>query len=213
MKRRSIFVEGKEDEAFVKEALSRTVFTKLEGSLVEVCGGWAKLANSSVQKKVDNGDVVLIVFDADDDQRDREFGGNQKRLDAIRKKLGESLFSRVHVFLFPDNRSDGDLETLLEKMVRGEHRAIIEECWAGYQRCLNSKAYNSPTQKSKMREYAAAIDSSVWGYQGYNKAFANDKIWDWSSSALKPLRAFFREKLEDPQGSGCCGQHVLVEDQ
>lgn len=195
MKTFHFFVEGQTDAAFVKEALRRFVSGEHNDDRITQLKGWTSLSVSVVQRRLDDGDVVLIVFDADDGTKDK--GGCIARLAALKHKLGDTLFGNVHVFLLPDNQSDGDLENLLEKMVRDEHRTIIDCCWTGYAKCLAAKEndYNSPTRKSKMREYAAAIDQSVWADQGFVKTFANDSVWNWSSPALVPLKDFLKAWL------------------
>lgn len=55
--------------------------------------------------------------------------------------------------------------------------------------------YNSPTVKSKVREYAAAVDAGVWEHQGYRKCFANKDVWNYSAAALEPLKAFLRRHV------------------
>jgi len=198
MKPCCIFVEGTADKAFVNAALGCLGIGTIADVQIQICGGWTKLARPTVKRQLDNGNVVVIIFDADDDQKDGEHGGHARRLSAICETLGEELFRDVHVFLFPDNQSDGDLERLLEKMVRVEHRSVIGECWSGYEQCLARKQkYNLPSSKSKMHEYAAAIDPDVWKDQGFNKTFAKDAVWDWSSSALEPLKSFLKKKLGD----------------
>jgi len=195
MKPFHIFVEGPTDEAFVKEALRRLGLAGEHADRITRFNGWTGLSAPLVQKRLDDGDTVLIIFDADDPTK--EAGGFRDRMAVLCEKLGAELFKCVHVFLFPDNGSDGDLETVLVGLVHSRHKAIIDECWTGYERCLTSKGYNSPSSKSKMHEYAAAIDPDVWKDQGFNKTFAKDTVWDWSSSALEPLKSFLREKLGD----------------
>jgi len=173
MKPFHIFVEGPTDAAFVKVALRRFVPDTEIDDRITPLKGWTSLSVPVVQKRLDDGDVVLIVFDADDSNKE---GGCTARLAALEAKLGPDLFAKVHVFLLPDNQSDGDLETLLEKMVRDDHLAIVDCCWRGYADCLTTKNYLAPTKKSKMREYAAAIDPDVWEDQGFVKTFAKDAV-------------------------------------
>jgi hypothetical protein len=219
-------VEGKSDKAFLEELLRRFFSAgdngKGEGanstiSDVEIveCGGWTNLAsNNQVKRAIEGEKPVLIVFDADrpDNDRPDDDGGFEKRLAAIQKKIGElakvakvaKVGTDIPIFLFPNNRDDGDFETLLEKMVREEHRDIVQ-CWQNYVDCITSKSYidgnaskkyNPPTQKSKVHEYAAAIDSDVWKKQeGFNKTFAKDSVWNWNSPALSPLKEFLTKHL------------------
>ena len=195
MKPFHIFVEGPTDEAFVKEALSRFGFDGGIAGRITTFKGWTKLSSPLVQKRLDAGDAVLIIFDADDPTKDA--GGFENRLGALREELGDELFECVHVFLFPENGSDGDLENILSGMVPDRHQAIIDECWDGYTRCLVSKFYNPPTAKSKLHEYAAALDANVWKDQGFNKTFASETIWNWSACSVEPLRRFLTENLTD----------------
>lgn len=193
MKPCTIFVEGPSDESFLKELFKRMTLGKPN---IITFKGWTNIVSKQIEEAVDdaieNNAAVLIIFDADDPSKG---GGIQPRLKAIEAKLGVPLFAQVRAFLFPDNQSDGDFETLLDSMACD--RTPIDDCWRSYEQCLAEKNYNRPTRKSMMHEYAAAIDASVWEHEGFNKSFANDAIWDWSAPALDPLKTFLRNALQD----------------
>ena len=137
MKPFHVFVEGPTDKAFIQEALIRFGFGRNNDDRVTAFKGWTALVNTEVQRRLDDGDTILVIFDADDPTRER--GGFRNRLQAIREKLGSDLSDRVHIYLFPDNHSDGDLESVLAGLVPARHKTVIDECWTGYERCLTSK--------------------------------------------------------------------------
>lgn len=226
-----IVVEGDTDKAFLEGVLKSlcmdihsdglkdklrietTGEVKITGR--EPTGGWTALpqrltaiAKDVVQKSRSRW-LVLVIFDADDMEKDAKDGGYDKRFLALKDKCKDvPEFGPVDIryFLFPNNHDDGDLEQVLSGMVKDEHKAIIESCWQGYVECVKAKRkrngdpYNRPTEKSKMREYAAAIDSQVWEHQGYCKCFAKPDVWDYEAPVLKPLKAFLRLHLLSDAG-------------
>jgi len=199
MKDYRIFVEGQRDQAFLETFLSKIgILCRTERSSSNVINieGWTNMGEERAKNKlleaVREQKTICIIFDADDPTKD--YGGKETRLARLRELLGE-LHSHVNIFLFPNHDSDGDFETLLQKIARPEHKALFE-CWEGYSECVTRKNYNKPTNKSKVWEFAAAIDDSVWkDRQGFNKSFTNPEIWNLESPALEPLRQFLFQHL------------------
>ena len=197
MKDYIIFVEGATDKAFIENLLATLGIpcrADKNKNVIDI-EGWTNITGEPCQNQLlkaerDNK-TILIIFDADDTFKD--YGGKAKRLNRLFEIL-DGIASRVNIFLFPDHNSDGDFETLLQRIAHPGHKSIFE-CWENYSKCVVGKSYNKPTDKSKVREFAAAIDSSVWDKQGFNKSFSNSDVWSLDSPALKPLEEFLKQHL------------------
>lgn len=73
-------------------------------------------------------------------------------IEQIRNKLG-NLANQVEIFLFPDNKSNGELETLLIQIAKQNE---FVECFDNYINCIESKdkeAVKNIYKKSKMYAY------------------------------------------------------------
>lgn len=168
-------------------------FTKLE-----------KNANS-FQQTVDRGGVNLVIFDADDNSKD--FGGYHNRMEYLENKKSEFGLS-FDTFLFPDNGSDGDFETLLESIVLEKHRPLLG-CFDKYVSCIkkikheDGTAYNHPVRKSKIYSYVDAIKKSHKDEKRFkdNKKgdflFDRTDIWDMKSTGIEPLKKFLKDFLKN----------------
>ena len=84
--------------------------------------GYKNLMNSTeimtnvrlMQSNTDEGGVNLVIFDADTEKNE---GGYDKRKEELLKRK-EELGLEFELFLWPDNRSDGDVEVLMERIAR-----------------------------------------------------------------------------------------------
>ena len=206
MKTYQIFTEGKADQAFLENFLTHlgipcNVLDKMTKNVISI-DGWNKIGDFQNMQKmvmaVRDEIIILVILDADNPAK--EYGGKDARLARLKEMLGD-LSGHVKIFLFPDHQSDGDLETLLLRIAQPMHREVLD-CWDAYARCVTGKvnattgeSYNTPTLKSKVVEFAAAIDETVWDHQGFNKSFTNPEIWNLESPALEPLKQFLLQHL------------------
>lgn len=144
--------------------------------------------------------VSTIVFDADiapaSGGRNVDNAGQVARrkelLDMLKIMPSKTRTATKSIFLFPDNRRDGDLETLMREVVdpTPSHVAFFEICWKCFCQCLGRKGCNEPTRKSMMNEYNAAFDLKAWHPGGQDKCIENKALWDWNATSLKPLCTF-----------------------
>lgn len=145
--------------------------------------------------------VSAVIFDADmtppKGQNNANHAGFSARPQHILDLLG--ITNSTHrpkgqslIFLFPNNQSDGDIETLMESMIvpTQGHSDFINVCWHNFERCVSAHGFNPTTRKSKMNEYTAAFDSLAWENNGINRCFARPNLWDWNVSSLIPLFDF-----------------------
>jgi 5S rRNA maturation endonuclease (ribonuclease M5) len=179
-----IYVEGKTDLEFLEKVWSLDIFgsESPEPKIVN-CGGWGGLRNQ--QNTLAEGSELrgnLILFDADEDP-----DGRRKELQNILSDIHAG--QNCHIFLFPDNQSQGSLETLLRRLAT---RPDFFNCWDSFQHCLSqlNGAYQ-PDEHQMVYAYEQAYLSKA----AMKKArFQGDaqSLWNFSPSAepLLPLLEF-----------------------
>jgi hypothetical protein len=97
---------------------------------------------------------------------------------------------RTGVFVLPDCRQPGMLETLCWRVLKGSPELGSRlECVEGYLDCLRRIEVDLPNE-AKAR---------VWAYLAAQGRFdplvgraAQAKVWDWKSTVLEPLTAFLK---------------------
>lgn len=141
-----------------------------------------------------------IIFDADckENQKSKSDhnGEEARRLELLKAfRLGEEMKEASHdwLFLFPDNKTDGDLETVLRYVVKNtaNHTQFFDKAWTPFvDNVVSIPDANCPTNKSMMNEYKAAFNADAWDTNGLNRCYADDSLWDWSTDKLDPLVDF-----------------------
>jgi hypothetical protein len=77
----------------------------------------------------------------------------KKYIDQVKAELNIDF----NLFLFPNNKNDGTLETMLESCINPEHAGIME-CWESMEKCVNGKGkYTIPADKSKIYVYLECL--------------------------------------------------------
>ena len=117
-----------------------------------------------------------------------------------------SSHSQTHgfdFFLLPNNAVDGDLETLLQTIIRPENQVIFD-CWQAYESCLNGKEtaltetglFTLPARKTKIYAYLEALVGESGTEKDKIKErqrdYRNKNHWnlDPAHPPLKPLKEF-----------------------
>ena len=133
-----------------------------------------------IDKALDEDEAIKIIFDADKSIEDS--------LQNIKGQLGNELFLKCKVFLMPNNKDNGNLETLLENIAREK---CILKCFDNYKRCIqkikdkNQNIY-LPAKKSKVFAYLESF-----GFKnGVNNFKINESIIDFENEYLQPLKDF-----------------------
>ena len=198
LKKLQIFVEGKTDKKIIEDFLKYKFPEKKDLFLVRDVGGKDRLglALNSFNKNTDVGGINLILFDADSSEN---LGGFTKRLEELKSKIAELQISS-EIFLFPNHKDDGDLETLLCSIAIEKHKVIFD-CWEKYEDCLKSNknhSYTIPSRKSKVYAYLEAL----LGKTNKEKEliskpdYTNKEHWDLSHQNLNPLYQFIKENID-----------------
>jgi len=184
-----IFTEGKSDVKFIKDYVSEHFsFDLMDQSHIDVLGshnGYLKdgILKESIRRNFDDGSQTILILDADND-----FG---KRQTSVLKDY-EGFGIDVHLFLFPNNSSNGNLEVLLSK-ITVELKLI--DCFDAYEKCI--EGYNLPVDKAKIFAYLEALlpPKNRRGdhkdlIQPENRNYRNPAHWNLHHDYLQPFNTF-----------------------
>ncbi len=186
----AIFVEGN-DKLFVEKLLSHMRLSNFEVGIIG--GGVSKLhkAQPTISRRHAEGKRISVILDADADaNRTREkFEIEKKRLDL---PVG-------HVFVVPDDKRPGCLETLLEEIAVAQHRGLYE-CFSRYEECVSglSDEYRLPDRKARVYAFCLAVGN---GPKESERDYGNADHWDLDAAALNPLKEFLRTCAWPPTDS------------
>jgi len=197
-----IFLEGKETK-FIDYLIHNTWKGQTLYSFESInAGGWTNLhlIVNKFKENTDLGGTNLIVFDADTFQNG---GGFTKRLIQLESKQKE-LKIEFKLFLFPNHKSNGDFELLLEQIINPAHSGLLN-CFSTYEACivqLNKSAqtemFKTPMRKAKIYSYVDAFLKSQHENDQMKKDdyfFSNSQYWDFNSPNLDPLKSFLLPHL------------------
>jgi len=189
----NIFVEGIGDEKFLKDYLS---FLGISNDFkVIVVNGKDKLLQyiNLFKKNTDLNGLNLVVFDSDDDFNDRKnFLLNFKE----RNKL------EFQLFLFPNNKDNGDLEVVLENIIPNGNDEVMN-CWTKYENCINKLNRNLtiPANKTKIYAYLEVLLGSTQEekrkIKEKNRNYLNKKHWNLESEYLLNFKEFLLDSLKN----------------
>ena len=171
--------------------------------ILTVIRGWEKVGSYKMvleNRTIDGVPVPIqasaFLFDADAPTTSFgdpcNFGGHTARLAKLRELCAKAA-PQPEIFLFPDNQSDGTLETLLLDLIpEARRREFIDGCWGAYCDCVKThKAPYPPTLKHTIGQYAARFEKrAATKNQLYDSTFADESMWNWDSPALDPLKRF-----------------------
>lgn len=204
-----IYLESKDSKTteytFIKSYLNYLIGDKWD-FLFEIIpvNGKDNLHNSVnfFQQTTDQGFKNIVIFDADTEQNG---GGFEKRRNELLAKK-EELKIEFDLFLFPNNKEDGDFETLLERSINMQHQCLLD-CFHKFENCISSHKddkgeciYVAPNRKAMMHTYITSMKMSR------NKAgrvknekdyfFNNTEYWNLESDTLQDLKKFLMGYLK-----------------
>ena len=202
MNKCKIYVEGIADQKFIADFISYHYKVSLiKGSdrtgirqnhnLIEIGGidNRDKVASAFFERNSEQGIVNIIIFDADDDIKERK-----KELQDLKNKYNEDF----DFFLFPNNIDKGELEDLLVNIINQNYSSIFD-CWDNYENCLKmiSSDMTLPAKKTKIYAYLEPLHGKSKSQKEMikepNRNYKNEKHWDLNNPYLKPLK-FFLDK-------------------
>ena len=179
-----VFVEGTSDKRFLSQYLDHINIDhinvkSLDGDFCSMRHFVINLVNIELARE----NRVAFVLDAD-----HNFSQRRIKIESIALKLNLSIND---FFLLPNNKSTGNLESLLEQIVPVDHRKIIE-CFELYQNCIkqHSSQYNLPNGKAKIYAYSKTIGLNP---KADKINYLNLNYWDLNSEKLNPLNIFLNQ--------------------
>lgn len=183
-----LIVEGIADQKFLTDFISfhfsfnleDSNFIRIDGNTDELLTKKAPVISLNVEG------TNLAIFDADEDPQT-----TRSRYSAFFGRL----VNNHDLFLFPDNTSTGNLETLLIQIVNPKHQSILD-CLETYKNCLEqqSRGYKTPVLKTMVYAYLdTLLPRSKEKYaKEENRDYTNDEHWNLSYQVLTALKEFLR---------------------
>lgn len=177
----TIFVEGLNDEQFLKDYLN---YLQINDFKITQVGGNTKLKYNKDIKKykddIEEVENVKIIFDADNDLEEARKN--------IKEQLGNELFNKCEIFLIPNNKDKGNLETLIEDIAKEK---CILKCFDGYVECLIKLQEKNPNIQKPIKKSKVYAYNHSFGFKNGSKNYKIDnKYFNLESEYLNPLKEF-----------------------
>lgn len=188
-----IVVEGKYDEEFLMQYMLYKKVNILFEIIQNGSNGLNNATITTIKKGLDDDKKVYIIFDADKSY-DKTLKQIKKKL---KKQLGDSA-DTIDIFLFPNNKDNGELETLLLKIAKQKE---IVKCFECYLHCIEVK---NKTTRANIEKHASifAYKDAV-GLRKHIEKIKNmletneifSEYFDFDSPKLEPLREFLCRQI------------------
>lgn len=140
-------------------------------------------------------DKIAILQDAD--------GDYDKSLIEVEDAIQELSLENIEIFLTPNDKDEGDLETLLLSTLNKKEISQLE-CFKDYKSCLSQKIDTSKKAMDKAELYAYTM-FAVDGKNNYtpqnsfiykkNKNYIDTNLWDLSKDEFQPIIKFILKIL------------------
>lgn len=155
-----------------------------------------------ILQAIETGSNVMAIIDAD--TKEKGWGFDKRKSDIENKQQNKKI--SFPFFLYPNNKDDGDVETLMETIARRDLHSIFFDCYEDYEKCIrNAKdhksklpLYNIPNRKGKLHTFISAQQLSNQQRRHIGKGdwlFECETLWNLDNSALEPLKEFFATHL------------------
>lgn len=206
-----IFIEGKNkkvpESEFLRAILRHIGVDSDRYELIHT-DGYKNLLDSAITSNIgimqansDAGAKNLVIFDADTAVNN---GGFAVRRDELLRRKDE-LGLDFELFLWPDNKSDGDVEILMESTARKDLYPEFFDCFGKYEHCMSQRKneqgepfYTTPNRKGKLHTYFNAIPISKTKKDGFGKGswrWDDAEIWNLDAESLLPLKDFLLKNI------------------
>ena len=204
----TLFIEAEKPETaehYFLEALMDRYFPDVKYELIHM-RGVANLFNETnmnlLRSKVTEGANCLAILDAD--TVTKGWGYARRKSDVEQKQRVHSI--AFPFFLYPDNKSDGDVETLMESIARKDLHPTFFNCFRHYEMCVGgeldahgNQRYNTPDLKGKLHTYMSAqkLSKSKRDRLGRGDWLFDDlNYWDLGRESVQPLVKFLDAHLK-----------------
>ena len=184
-----ILVEGKHDKHFV-DSMIELWFDHSPNFKIQILQGkqFKPEHRQIIEDQIEKGcRVVLIMLDAD-----KNFAETKENIESFQDILETSCHGlQPHSYIFPNNKDNGNLETLLENIANPQHQQIFE-CFEQYENCLKKKNenYHTPNQKAKIYAYLEAQGLTI---KENKRDYTDENFWNLEHDDLQNLRIFLEE--------------------
>ncbi len=155
-------------------------------------GGYTAIVNLSknITSHIDVGYKVFVIQDADN--QNKENGGVNNRIEYLNKFKTEKGID-FSIFLFPNNKDDGDLETLLLRIKNESKYNITHDCYIKYIECISK--FSNQNFIHELKEDKNKVFNYISTYYGMDNAKEQNRCyeidyWDLNHNELKPLKMF-----------------------
>lgn len=220
MKSAALFVEGIADVKFLQDFVQYHFGQTLQkGQHIVDCsgnGGLAAQANKFTQFALQDM-TNCIIFDSDAEEQGTDFAGTKARITQELVSITEIIHAerpdlpvKFDVFLLPNNAHDGDLETLLERIINPDNKPILD-CWNAYERCIEqrrttiSRTLSLPIRKSKIYSYMEILHGTSKKEREQakekNRNYADKQDWQLDHDAATPLYNFLKPYFDTTSNS------------
>lgn len=190
----TIFTESKADVKFLKDFAAEVFNKPLADSNFDTLLSWSgykagEFLKTEIQENFDEGKETIIILDADND------------IEARRKEIMNDFNAYsipIHLFLFPNNASTGNIESLLEKIATNRK---VMDCFLEYEKCVSE--HPKPLHDSRIYSYLDMLlypDPKSGGNKDLRKEefrdYRNKDHWDLTHEYLLPLQEFLLPLLQ-----------------
>lgn len=210
-----ILVEGKADVTFIKDYLiflnsgftptvpnkkssGKEVILTTQTKKIKIIaiGGYTSINNSisTIREHIDDQYSILVIQDTDD--LSKNDGGFKQRIEYL-EKIKSNLSIQFEVFLFPNHNEDGDLETLLLKII---NQSIFQKIHTYYLQFIHSEKAIGGIYTHELEERKNVIYNYIRKHDGMEKAkeenrYYDNAYWNFTNPDLDPLYNFLKPCL------------------
>jgi hypothetical protein len=186
----TIFVEGIADEKFISDVVINNFGYSLKhGQEIQRTGGKDSLGKfvRNFQSSTYVGLTNLVIFDANGSIEER-----RNELLEFKQKSG----IEYETFLFPNNKDNGDLETLLESVINLNNQGLFD-CFDNFNNCIVGSIPGRQMipldRKTKIYNYTSLLNPKNPEYaKEKERDYRNKDHWDLDSNHLAPLYSFLK---------------------
>jgi hypothetical protein len=221
MKKVLIFCEGVTDQVFIADCLELffnfSVFREQKvkkekkltvsfennnfiGKIIDIggCDNLMKITqyHADMQDNKEEGGENIVIFDADytgKDNGNRGINPCRQKLDNIKIKKEVNF----HYYIWPDNKSDGIIETLLRELVP-QNKESIFGCIEQHQDCLKSLNIDNLKYADLKTIIGFYLHTSNQNSEGRKRNYKDSNFWNLNHNENKNLDkfvSFLRESL------------------
>lgn len=178
----SLVVEGAEDVRFLQDFI-QFHFNGVHPREFIVVGGKSETLHL-VQTKLQVSSRNVLFFDADDS----DFASTRSKIQDTAAELSVPF---EDIFLFPNNHSFGNLETLLKQCIPASNLPLFG-CITNYLECISPFGLpdlKHPGDKDELAIYHGSFKTKEKA-KGTERSYLNQSIWDLNCQAAQPLKNF-----------------------